>query len=473
MSDALPKGIVACLDELGQALQQWVQTHRDAALATHEAGVLAAVRTALPALLGAVVQQSTTALGPAQQRQREPCPDCGTRREARHQWRPRTVQTSCGPLRYERPRYRCRPCHQEWSPADQTLGVAPRARISAHLDDWLAEVGAERPFLPAAALLARLTGVQVSAETVRLHSEQRGAALEAAQQTAIRQVLATSEAAEAVDAAPGTLLVETDGVMVRYRPTGWHEVKVGLVGGWEDARLQAPSYVAAREEAAVFGARLLTEAARRGALDVVAWAGERTGAGLARLRSVVVLGDGAAWIWHLAAEHFGERVEIVDFYHASEHLWTLAHALYGPGTAAAAAWAAPCLTTLREEGGAALLASLQGLRPPSAEAKEVLRRERGYFRTHVARMAYPTFVAQGWPIGSGAVESAAKHLVQLRLKRPGARWSPPGAQALLTLIAHLASRSTRATRSGEHRRQAEAAARRRQAEQTAAAKVAA
>jgi hypothetical protein len=463
MPEALPAPIVACLDALGQALADWVPPHRDASLATHEDGVLAAVRAVLPALLGAVVQQSTTALAPAQQRQRERCPRCGTRREARHQWRPRTVRTTCGPLRYERPRYRCRPCGQEWSPADQTLGVGARARISTRLDDWLAEVGAERPFAPAAALLARLAGVQVSAETVRQHSEQRGAALEAAQQAAIQRVQATGEAAEAVDAAPGTLGVETDGVMVRYRPTAWHEVKVGLVAGGVDTLLQAPSYVAAREEAAVFGPRLLTEAARRGALDVDHWDRPRTGAGLAVLRPVVVLGDGAAWIWHLAAEHFGERTEIVDFYHASEHLWTLAHALHGAGTAAAAAWASTRLKTLRDEGGAALLPTLRGLHPPSAEARAVLRREQGYFRTHVARMAYPTFVAQGVPIGSGAVESAAKHLVQLRLKRPGARWSPAGAGALLTLIAHLASRPTRATRSGEHRRQAEAAARRRPA----------
>ncbi len=94
----------------------------------------------------------------------------------------------------------------------------------------------------------------------------------------------------------------------------------------------------------------------------------------------------------------------------------------------------------------------------------MLWRERGYFRTNAARMAYPTFVAEGLPIGSGAVESAAKHLVQRRMKRPGARWSPAGAQAILTLSAHLASRPTRATRSGEHRRQAEAAQRRRQVE---------
>jgi hypothetical protein len=446
------------LEELGQALVAWGRAHRDAPLATHEQGVLEAVRAVLPVLLSVVVQQSTTTLAPAQQRQRERCPHCGTRREARHGWRRRTVQTICGPLRYERPRYRCRPCRQEWSPADQTLGVVPRARISARLARWLADLGAEQAFRPAADRLEQLTGLRVSAETLRQHCERQGAALEAAQQAAIAQVQTSGEAAEAVAAASGTLLVEADGVMVRYRRTGWHEVKIGLVAGCLDGRLVAPSYVAAREEAAAFGPRLLTEAARRGALEVVRWEGPRTGAGLAVLRRVVVLGDGAVWIWHLAAEHFGERVEIVDFYHASEHLWMLAHALYGTGTPSATAWATARRHTLRHEGGTALLQALRGVQPPTAEAQEVLRRERGYFRTNVARMAYPTFVAQGLPIGSGAVESAAKHLVQLRLKRPGARWSPTGAQAILTLRAHLASRPTRATRAGERHGQARATA---------------
>lgn len=455
MRDALPASIVAPLEELGAALSQWVQTHRDASLATHEAGVLDAVRRVLPALLGAVVQASTPTLAPAQQRFREPCPGCGTRREARHQWRPRTVQTVCGPLRYERARYRCRPCRHEWSPADRTLGVAPRARISAGLDRWLAELGAATAFGPAAELLEQLTGLRVSAETLRQHSERQGAALEAAQQAAMAHVLATGEAAEPLDVAPGMLVVETDGVLVRYRHTGWHEVKLGLVAGCVAGLLRAPSYVAAREEAASFGPRLLTEAARRGALAVVRWDGLRIGAGLAVLRPVVVLGDGAVWIWHLAAEHFGERIEILDFYHASEHLWTLAHALYGTGTAEATGWATAQLHTLRHQGGTALLRALARLRPATAEAQAVLRRERGYFRTNVTRMDYPIYAAQGLPIGSGAVEAAAKHLVQLRLKRPGARWSPAGAQAILTLCAQLASRPTRSTRSGEHRHQAE------------------
>ena len=235
------------------------------------------------------------------------------------------------------------------------------------------------------------------------------------------------------------------------------------MAGCVNGRLQAPSYLAAREEAAGFGARLLTEAARRRALAVVHWEGPRTGAGLAVLRRVGVLGDGAVWIWHLAAEHFGERIELVDFYHASEHLWTLAHALYGPDPAQATAWATARVHTLRHEGGAAPLDALRGLRPTTAAAHEVLRREHGYFRMNGTRRAHPAFAVQRLPIGSGAVEAAAKHLVQLRMKRPGARWSPAGGQAILTRCSHLASRPTRSTRSGEHRRQGQATERRRPA----------
>jgi hypothetical protein len=453
MPEAVPASIVAGLEQLGEKLADWVQTHRDAPLVTHEEGVLAAMREALPALLEAVVEESTTALAPEQQRLRAACPDCGTRTPARRQWRRRTVTTRCGTLQYERPCYWCRGCQRGWCPADTTLAVAPRARVSAGLDAWLGDLGALAPFRTAAGLLHRLTGIAVSSETLRQYAERQGAALEAAQQAATARVLATRAAAEPVEAAPGLLVVQADGVMVRYRQTGWHEVKVGLVAGWEGGRLVAPSYVAAREAADAFGPRLLAEAARRGALEIVGWRGPRTGPGLAVLRRVVVLGDGAVWIWQLAAEHFGECLEIVDFYHASEHIWALAHALYGGATPLAAAAAEGWLRLLREQGAAGLLDTLRRVRATTPEGQEALRRERGYFRTNTARMAYPAFVAQGLPIGSGAVEAAANHVVQLRLKRPGARWSVAGAQAILTLRAHVLSRPLRLTRSGERRRQ--------------------
>src|SRR5215208_6665565 len=423
----LPPTIVAALEALGSELVTWTQAHRDSTLADQEQAVLERVRAALPRLLGAVLTLSTRELDPGMRGLPQRCPSCGQRCRVQS-WRPRRVTTICGRVAWERPWYVCRGCRPGWSPVDQTLGVAPRARLGAGTD-----------FAEAQAWLERLGGVHVAKETVRAQAERQGAALEAAEQTACAQVERTRESAGPVDAAPGQLLVETDGVMVRYRETGWHEVKIGLVAGWVDGALAAPSYVAAREGAAAFGDRLLAEAARRGALEIVGWEGGRSSAGLAVLRDVLVLGDGARWIWTLAAEHFGARRELVDFYHASEHLWTVARLLESEGTAVAQTWGAARCHELRHDGVEPVRTALRAARATAADGRKVLRRERQYFRTNAARMDYPTAKAAGLPIGSGAVESLARHLVQLRLKRPGARWSRPGAQAILTLRAHLAS----------------------------------
>lgn len=437
MSEALPPTILACVTQLAQECMAWIHAHRDAPLAEQEAAVLAAVRRAQSRLLAAVLPLCTRALTFPEAGRRQPCPDCGVRLGS-HQWRTRRVRTVCGPVAFERPYYYCRPCRRGWAPADASLGLVPFQRISPGLQAWLVAEGVSHDFREAAERLEDRTGLAVAPETIRQHSIRVGAAWEAAQQDAIAEVAATQEAAEPVEAAPGHLVVEADGLMLRYRD-GWHEVKLGAVGGHVDDQTGALSYVAARESAEQFGPRLLTEAARRGALDIIGWSGPVTGKGLAQLRPVVVLGDGAPWIWNLAAEHFGERTEIVDFYHASEHLWAVANGVYGQGSAEAKVWAEARLDELGEDGAAPVLAALQQLRPTTAEASELVRRERGYFRTNQARMAYPTFRAQGFPIGSGAVESATKHVVQLRMKRPGMRWSPHGAQALLAVCARRSS----------------------------------
>jgi hypothetical protein len=171
----------------------------------------------------------------------------------------------------------------------------------------------------------------------------------------------------------------------------------------------------------------------------VGWEGGVTGRALGVLRPVAVLGDGAVWIWNLAAEHFGRAIEIVDFYHASEHIWGLANAFYGPGSAKAQRWARRQCRRLKHRGPGPLLRALRAARPRRAEVREVLRKERGYFRANAARMAYPNFRERGLPIGSGAVESAADHVVQHRLKRAGMRWSEESGDALLALRARARS----------------------------------
>jgi hypothetical protein len=342
----------------------------------------------------------------------------------------------CGPITLKRPWYLCRSCGHGFSPADATLGLEPRSRISSGFHAWLLALGSRTAFRDAGELLECLTGLAVSPETVRQQTERTGARLVAAEGAVSEDVQRTGQAVGPVDRAPGTLVVETDGVMVRYLD-GWHEVKLGLVAGLVEGDLQAPSYLALRMSAERFGPRLLAEATRRGALTEIGWAGSIF-AGRPIWSDVVVIGDGAPWIWKLAAEHFGRHTEIVDFYHASEHLWTLAHALQKEDSAAEA-WAHARVRELYEKGSEPVLQALCEAQPTDKEAAVVLRRERSYIQTNAARMAYPRFRDQGLPNGSGAVESGAKHLVQQRMKRPGARWSEDGAQAVLAVRCHLLS----------------------------------
>ena len=437
MTQTLPEGIVTRVTALVTDLVTWAQRHPGATLAEQEALVVSLLHGFAPDLLLALLPLTVRELRLPLAGQRQACPQCRGRCGVQ-EWRPRVILTCCGEVRYERPWYWCRGCRRVWAPADQVLEVERRQWVSAGLHGWLIALGAATDFREAAELLAELTGLQVASETVRQHTERAGAALEVAQQAACATVMTTQEAAEPVEPAPGQLVVEADGVVVRYQED-WHEVKVGLVAGHAGGKTQAPSYVAAREGPDAFGPRLLTEAARRGALDVVGWSGPLAGKGLAQLRPVVVIGDGAHWIWNLAAEHFAQPTEIVDFYHASQHLWEVARTVYGAGTAEAQAWAETQRAALRGQGVAPVLAALQALPVPSPEAQALVRREQGYFQSNHARMAYPTFRAQGLPIGSGAVESSAKHVVQLRMKRPGSRWSDRGAHGVLMVRTHRLS----------------------------------
>lgn len=440
MSEALPPAMVARLTQLATDLCAWSREHRDAPLEEQERAVRGLTLATLPDLLAAVLPLCVGALTEPVASLRQPCPACGKRQRALDR-RLRQVTTICGPVRFERPYYYCRKCKCGWAPADASLGLEPYDRLSGELRSWLAELGAETVFRQAQGVLRRMTGLELSAETVRRQTAGVGLALESAQQAASAQVLRTGETPCALDPAPGLLVVEADGVMVRYRD-GWHEVKLGVVGGYVEGKTGAQSYVAVRRSAEEFGPRLLAEAVRRGALEVVGWGGPVTGHGLAELRPVAVLGDGAAWIWNLAGDHFGESTEIVDFYHAGEHVWTVANTLYGQGSASAKEWALKRMKELKKEGIGPVLEALGKAKAETAETAEVVRRERGYFTTNRRRMEYAQFRERGLPIGSGAVESGAKSVVQVRMKRAGMRWSEAGAQGVLSLRAHLMSGRT-------------------------------
>jgi hypothetical protein len=445
--DDLPDEIVQPLLELGSSLVKHARAQRDHSLVDHEDGVLAAWRTAAPALLEAVLQLATTGLERDARPLAARCPQCHQRRGVQSR-RKRGVQTRLGPIALKRWWHHCWRCGHGWSPPDQALALAPYQQTSTGLARWQATLGAITTFREAARLLDQLAGIQVGSETLRTHAEHIGTALEGHQRQTMEYVDQAHEPpADEYDAAPGMLVVETDGVMVRYRDRhlaselgegDWHEVKLGLVGGWQLGHLHHPSYVAAREAAPAFARRLGTEAARRGALDVVQW--HPWDGTPAELRAVVVLGDGAKWIWEHVATLFGsERTEIVDWYHASEHLWTVAKELHGEDTPETKAWARIALDHLWERGPKPVLEWFDTTQPTTAAAAAALKRERGYFTSNADRMRYPVLREHHLPIGSGAVEASAKHLVQHRMKRAGSRWSDLGARAILDLRCHLLS----------------------------------
>ena len=146
--------------------------------------------------------------------------------------------------------------------------------------------------------------------------------------------------------------------------------------------------------------------------------------GLAQAKQVVVLGDGAPWIWNLAAEHFAGAVQILDLSHAKEHVWDVAHAVFGRGTAAGRAWATHACSLLEEGQNEALVSAISALPsipPEPGQARSIPERAVDYFTTNAGRMRYPLFRAQGMHIGSGIVEAACKTIVSTRAKRSGMR----------------------------------------------------
>ena len=437
MTRAIPEQIVAAVSELAESLARWCEEGRDGRLEQHEGAVLERVRQALPQLLEAVVEVATSGLAPRVRSQRSACPGCG-RKVRPHQERARQVLTQCGAVEIERPWYTCARCHHGWSVVETTLGVGKWQRASVGLLGWLVRLGATTDYREAADLLEELTGLAVAPETIRRECVRMGTAIRAAEALAIQQVQRTRDVAGPLEAAPGLLVLEADGAMILFTD-GWHEVKIGMVAGWDRGRLLAPSYVAARESAADFGPRVATEAARRGALEVERWEGSVTRRSLAILRPALILADGAAWIWNLADAYVDQRIEVSDYYHAAEHLAAVAAACF-PDPTVAATWLDARKGELLTLGPLPILTAFDRLTPPTPKAAEIRRLERAYFASRVDRMDYPSLRLDGLPIGSGAIESAADHVVQRRMKRAGMRWSPSGGDAILALRARQRSR---------------------------------
>lgn len=243
--------------------------------------------------------------------------------------------------------------------------------------------------------------------------------------------------------------VAMDGTMVHIREEGWKELKVGCVFDIALRRQLDPhtqeeielgsaihnSYVAHLGSPDRFGQKMWTEARHR------FWV---------QAEDSLTLGDGATWIWNLVSEHFYTSHQLVDWYHASEHLANTAKVLYGEGTPTAQRWYRRWETKLYQGHVEQLVEVLNQQTAQQAQKAEVLRKEAGYFHKNRKRMNYLEMRSEGYPIGSGMVESAAKQY-KARFCGPGMRWSRKGAERLLPVrTAILSSRFDKMWHSAYH-----------------------
>lgn len=344
---------------------------------------------------------------------------CGCGRTQRFvEYRPKTIATQMGVLRVRRAYYRCRHCGQSALPYDQRVGLGAGPE-SVGLAQAATLLGVHDTFANAAATLQRLTGQRLSESTVQRLTEKVGgvAARQEAQQAAAMSVWQ----APPPEAAPHTLYVLTDGVQV-HQESGWHEAKCVACYSDPPSGPRATRYAVRFESAAEFVAFVWALACR---------------CGLEHAPRVVLLGDGAEWIWKHIGGLLKEAVCIVDWYHALEHVWTCGRQLYGEGTPATRAWVEPIEALLWEGQVRAILDRLrqQRDRTRSRTQRAALDALRTYLLNQDDRLAYDRFRAAGLDIGSGRVEAACKHVVALRMKRSGMRWSKSGSQAVLSLRA--------------------------------------
>lgn len=324
-----------------------------------------------------------------------------------------------------------------FSPLAEALDLGPSG-YSPWLVDGAARLGAHDAFAPAAALLAHFTGVTMSAATLRRQTVATGTTM---RQLELDGVAAAWTGADRPDPpAPEPLQVSIDGSMVHLRDEGWREVKVAAIGERRpDAPLTALSYTATLGDAATFGHEALGELTRRG---------------VPAATDVVAVNDGASWIQEVLDLHCPQAGRVLDFAHAAGYLAPAAQAAFGEGTDAALAWFGTQRHELRHGDPDRVLAALGEL-PMSAERTTA----QAYLTARRTQIAYQDFVARGWPIGSGCVESAHKGIVQARLKGRGMRWSRPVAAGMLALRVVTANDRWDAMRAqvGSHQRAAQQA----------------
>jgi hypothetical protein len=409
---------------------------------------LEAVESALRAALHQAGATALTELlqfeAPAPDQRQLPC-RCG--HHAQYQeLRSKPVRTIVGLARISRPYYLCSQCHVGQFPADVELDI-DNTELSPGVRRMQAMVGHDAPFDHGREQMKVLAGVEVTTKSVERTAEAIGDDIAQREQREIARAVQLDLPVIIGKPIP-ILYVQMDGTGVPVvkketvgrqgktdgQPAHTREVKLGCVftqtawdkDGYPIRDPDSTTYTGAIETAEEFGKRIYLEAWKRG------WS---------RAQKKVVMGDGAEWIWNLAEQYFPGAVQIVDLYHARQHLWELVRKLYPNDAGKQKAWMKINQRRLDTGKIEKLVAALRSIVSTNPEVADKIRTEADYFERNAERMRYPQFRSQHLFVGSGVIEAGCKTVIGSRLKQSGMFWSVRGANAIIALrCCHLNGR---------------------------------
>ena len=382
---------------------------------------------------------------PAAEERALPCA-CGHNAHYR-ELRSKSVLTAVGKVEVSRPYYLCPHCHTGQFPADVELDIA-ETELSPGVRRMQAVVGQEAPFDHGRHQMKLLADLEVTTKAVERTAEAIGEDIAAHEQKEIQRAMQLDLPVVVVKPAP-ILYVQMDGTgvpVVKKETVGrqgktegqsahTREVKLGCVftqtkwdaEGYPIRDPGSTTYTGAIETAEEFGKRIYLEAWKRG------WSSAA---------KKVVMGDGAEWIWNLAEPYFPGAVQIVDLFHARQHLWELARRLHPNDEIHQKAWIKTHQRQLLDKGKIEkLVRALRSIISSNVEVAEKLRTEADYFERNMERMRYPKFRRQHLFVGSGVIEAGCKTVIGSRLKQSGMFWTVRGANAIIALrCCHLNGR---------------------------------
>jgi hypothetical protein len=314
-------------------------------------------------------------------------------------------------------------------PLDEELELLA-GKLTPRGHEQLVRLSSYLPFEQAVELFEDFMGIHVSKDVGQRYTEEAGAVYEELQTEEVEELQKKRPKTRVIS---GKLQVSADGCMVPLLHGVWAEVKTVVIGEVQPAVLKAGERVVRTRNLSYFSRKTGSEEFERLSL------GEMHRRGVENAKAVAAVMDGAEWLQSFTDYHCPKAVRILDFAHAAEHIHQIGEFLHGEHSTESKAWLEKHLHELKHEGPKKMLLEFQKLQRKHPQ-EQVVSGNLAYLKKREGQIQYPTFQAQGWPIGSGIVESANKLVVEARLKGSGMHWHEKHVNPMLALRTMICSK---------------------------------